>query len=60
MPKYRFIAGAQCPKCQEQDSLRVITEGERRWVECVCCDYQDHEPEAAKQEESGIIGRFKP
>ncbi len=41
MPR-RFIAGAVCPRCGEQDKLVVDTETDRR--ECVKCGFGDERP----------------
>ena len=37
----RFIAGAVCPRCGEQDKLLVYREGERDYRECVSCDFAE-------------------
>jgi uncharacterized protein len=42
MPK-RFIAGAVCPRCGEQDKLTVDTETDLR--ECVKCDFSEKRPQ---------------
>lgn len=38
----RFIAGAVCPRCGQQDKLRVDTEADTR--DCVACGYTDERP----------------
>ncbi|MFM2486674.1 YheV family putative zinc ribbon protein [Celerinatantimonas yamalensis] len=44
--KQRFIAGAVCPKCHEQDSLAIrTTPQERDQVVCVSCGYHALQPE---------------
>lgn len=36
----RFIAGATCPQCQQQDSLRAWTDADgAHWRDCVDCGY---------------------
>lgn len=51
----RFIAGAVCPRCGEQDTLRMHRDDEREHRECVRCDFADSlrldgEPEVAELE----------
>ncbi|PCE68696.1 MULTISPECIES: YheV family putative zinc ribbon protein [Salinivibrio] len=65
--KKRFIAGAACPKCQRQDTLRVWRENNIDKVECVSCDYHESRlPDSAQQSQSetppaeNVIGIFKP
>ncbi|BEU01612.1 DNA-binding protein [Agarivorans sp. OAG1] len=65
MARHRFIAGAVCPECSEQDSIRLIVEQidgeEREHIECVSCDYRAERPkQAAEKAEQDIIGLFKP
>lgn len=42
MLKRRFIAGAQCPKCEKIDKI-VMYDGEdgKRYRECVSCGFKD-------------------
>ncbi len=40
MPK-RFIAGARCPHCNDQDSLYVEDVGDRKFRACVSCDFRE-------------------
>lgn len=40
----RFIAGAVCPRCGEQDKIVVDLDTDRR--ECVSCDFSDDRPGA--------------
>ena len=68
MAKKRFIAGAVCPACHKQDTLRWWQENEIEMVECVACHHTDRRvpqsvtdseqlsPEAKQQ----VIGIFKP
>jgi uncharacterized metal-binding protein (TIGR02443 family) len=56
----RFIAGAICPKCLEQDTLAVIGEGDAQAVICVNCDYQERKTPEPAQSQGQLIGRFKP
>ena len=44
----RFIAGAVCPRCGQQDKLRVDSEADTR--DCVACGYTDERPVAAAAE----------
>ncbi|MGB0732330.1 MAG: YheV family putative zinc ribbon protein [Pontibacterium sp.] len=37
----RFIAGATCPRCAAQDTLRMYRDEEREYRECVECDFSD-------------------
>ena len=37
----RFIAGAICPQCKDQDSLYVETVDSRRYRACVSCDFRE-------------------
>jgi len=39
--KKRFIAGAVCPACSEQDKLMMWSEGDVPHRECVACGYAD-------------------
>jgi hypothetical protein len=40
--KRRFIAGAQCPKCEQQDKIVMYDdEQQQRWRECVACGFKD-------------------
>jgi uncharacterized metal-binding protein (TIGR02443 family) len=65
MATHRFIAGAVCPECSEQDSIRLIVEQvdgeEREHIECVSCDYHAERPKQQEPSaEQDIIGLFKP
>lgn len=58
----RFIAGAVCPQCGEQDTLYLLKPIEQGSEEvcCVSCDYREQRPEPkAPVAEAGLIGRFK-
>lgn len=37
----RFIAGAVCPKCGEQDVLQTYRENDEEYRECVDCGFKD-------------------
>ena len=37
----RFIAGAVCPRCGKQDTLRMYRDDEREHRDCVQCDFSD-------------------
>ena len=42
MIKRRFIAGAQCPKCEQVDKVVMFDDGSnQRWRECVSCGFKD-------------------
>lgn len=62
--KKRFIAGASCPKCSQQDTLRWWIENNIELVECVECGHQDQRKpetvEATKRSSDEMIGIFKP
>ncbi|WP_162047315.1 YheV family putative zinc ribbon protein [Vibrio taketomensis] len=62
--KKRFIAGASCPKCQQQDSLRWWIENNIELVECVDCDYHDQRKpqsmENTARADENMIGIFRP
>lgn len=60
--KRRFIAGAQCPHCGDQDSVVVeINDGEER-VYCVTCQRPITDPEHAATVRDGetLIGMLTP
>jgi uncharacterized metal-binding protein (TIGR02443 family) len=60
----RFIAGAICPVCKQQDTIMVYFEQEIEQIACVACDYHDRRPEAVKEkgsvDDQQLIGLFKP
>lgn len=62
--KKRFIAGAACPHCQAQDTLRWWIDNNVELVECVECDYTEQRaPKSVEQSaHSGeqMIGIFRP
>lgn len=66
--KKRFIAGAVCPACQKQDTLRWWRENDIETVECVECQHTDRRlPQSVEQSEQHgkdkkqqVIGIFKP
>lgn len=62
--KKRFIAGASCPSCKAQDTLRWWIENHIELVECVECDYSEQrKPKSVEKSEHGqeqMIGIFKP
>ncbi|MGR5325564.1 YheV family putative zinc ribbon protein [Vibrio sp. DNB22_17_1] len=62
--KKRFIAGASCPQCSQQDTLRWWIEHNIELVECVDCDFtEQREPQSVeknKHSEQEMIGIFKP
>ncbi|GAL08920.1 YheV family putative zinc ribbon protein [Photobacterium aphoticum] len=68
MAKKRFIAGAVCPSCQQQDTLRWWQENDVEHVECVACAHTDvRAPQSVEdstqlsaQTKQQVIGIFKP
>jgi len=67
----RFIAGAECPACQAQDTLMLTIVNEQEQVQCVQCGHKFEErqaaapaPATAQQPEKvpagQVIGFFKP
>ncbi len=64
MVRKRFIAGAACPVCKEQDGMRWWEENNIEKVECVHCGHKDERvPKSMEKSEhssEGIIGVFKP
>ncbi len=64
MAKKRFIAGAVCPQCKEQDVVQLMVENNVERIHCVACGYsQTQEPETVKKasrEAEQVIGLFKP
>lgn len=37
----RFIAGARCPACDEQDSIRAEIKSDLQYRECVSCGFSE-------------------
>ncbi|SJL83698.1 YheV family putative zinc ribbon protein [Vibrio palustris] len=62
--KKRFIAGANCPSCHAQDTLRWWIENNIEMVECVECQHTDQrvpkEAQSSKHTQEHMIGIFKP
>ena len=62
--KRRFVAGATCPKCQEQDTISLYYENNVEKLECVACGYNeaqtDEKVSAATRSNENVIGVFKP
>ena len=60
--KKRFIAGAQCPKCHEIDTMMLYLEQGVEKVECVSCGHhQSQTDDQVSQASQGeVIGLFKP
>ena len=60
----RFIAGAVCPHCQAQDTLKMWREDKVDIVECAQCGHQqrqtDGEVSALVRENEQDIGIFTP
>ena len=69
MIKKRFIAGAVCKKCQQQDVIRWCkdSQNDKEWIECVSCGYHEDKPDEVMNAEhpqpssDGIVNivRFK-
>lgn len=60
----RFIAGAVCPNCQQQDTLALWQQQSIEYVQCVACG---HQMQAAEKGHSAppvadhqVIGIFTP
>jgi uncharacterized metal-binding protein (TIGR02443 family) len=62
--KKRFIAGARCPSCSEEDSLCWWVENSIEMVACVTCGHTDKRmPESIQKSEHNrqeMIAVFKP
>lgn len=62
--KKRFIAGARCPNCKTEDTLRWWIENNIELVECVECDYTERrKPQSVEKSQHAteqMIGIFKP
>ncbi|MFM2479230.1 YheV family putative zinc ribbon protein [Celerinatantimonas sp. MCCC 1A17872] len=63
--KRRFIAGASCPKCHQQDTLAIESDSQGHdRVKCVHCGYQFEDKQSksqssTKQPQQPSIARFK-
>lgn len=57
----RFISGARCPKCGEEEKVRHCREGDNEWLDCVACGYegQPTPPEYPTQTPSDEVGVVK-
>ncbi len=65
--KKRFIAGAICPACSKEDTLRWWVDAHVEVIECVACGHtQRRSPTQSKssnqhtQPHPSVIGFFKP
>lgn len=61
----RFIAGATCPRCAQQDTLKMYRDEEREYKECVRCDFTDSmrldgQPDAPVQELETRVNKTAP
>jgi len=36
---WRFVAGANCPKCKQTDRLQIMRQNDQYLCRCVNCDY---------------------
>jgi len=41
MKNKRFIAGASCPKCSEQDKIYTYEDQEKKYRACTRCDFNE-------------------
>ena len=39
----RFIAGAVCPSCKEQDKIAITPDD--KTIYCLSCDFKEHKPQ---------------
>ncbi len=44
MSRKRFIAGAKCPKCEQQDCIALYLDSAGDRIECVHCGYEETRP----------------
>jgi len=59
--KKRFIAGAICPQCRQQDSLVLLIGSEQESVNCVNCGFSLSQADSQPADSDGqLIGMFKP
>ncbi len=60
----RFIAGAVCPHCKAQDTLKMWREDKVDIVECAKCGHQQRQTEdevnSLVRENEQVIGIFTP
>lgn len=49
MEQKRFIAGAICPQCGEQDKLFTYIDSGDRWRACANCDFRESQAESLSQ-----------
>ncbi len=59
-PVKRFIAGAVCPGCGEQDKLKAWHEGAVQFRECVRCGFTDRTSTADAEGLPTRLDRPKP
>ena len=43
----RFIAGAVCPSCKEQDKIAISPDDNT--IYCLNCDFKEHRPKALNE-----------
>ncbi len=41
MKAKRFIAGAICPACKEQDKIFIYEKDSKKWRECAACNFKE-------------------
>ncbi|WP_108649288.1 YheV family putative metal-binding protein [Dongshaea marina] len=59
--RWRFIAGASCPKCEKLDGMQYRDGEQGQEMRCAFCDYQQLMDEPSSQEAPAqMIGVFKP
>lgn len=47
----RFIAGAKCPQCQQEDKIFVFQQNGEDIAQCNACGYQSIRPKTVEQGE---------
>ena len=55
----RFIAGAVCPSCKEQDKIAITPDD--KTIYCLSCDFREHKPQenATKKTNTSSPNVFK-
>ena len=55
----RFIAGAVCPSCKEQDKIAITPDD--KTIYCLSCDFKEHKPQenAKKKTKTSSPNVFK-
>jgi uncharacterized metal-binding protein (TIGR02443 family) len=42
--KRRFIAGATCPSCSQEDKIVLVIEAHHEFIHCMNCEFIEHRP----------------